>query len=149
MQMCVSLATMYICIYIATPAEVIDHYFCFLADSFNNDTFCQIPIMSSLKLLKEDNQATLTVVASEYQRNSLLLNHLLASDAASISRFCHILQDTATQADIGHMLVNGMFVYCDNSFHNTHCMPYPKSLQHYTLPKWYDDYIAILKMYCS
>ena len=79
--------------------------------------------MSSLKLLKEDDQVTLTVVASEYQRNSLLLNHLLVSDAASISKFCHILQDTATQTDIGHMLVDGMHVYCDNSFHNTHCMP--------------------------
>ena len=108
MYMHVLLATMYICIYIATPAEVIDHYYCFLADSLSNDIFCQI--ISSLKLLKEDDQVTLTVLASEYQRNSLLLNHLLASDATIVSRFCHILQDTATQTDIGHMLVDGMYV---------------------------------------
>ena len=67
--------------------------------------------MSSLKLLKEDDQVILTVVASEYQRNSLLLNHLLVSDTASISRFCHILQDTENHQSIGHVLVNGMYVY--------------------------------------
>ena len=69
--------------------------------------------MSSLKLLKEDDKVTASIVASEYQKNTLLLDHLLVLDVDNISRFCHILRDTATQTDIGHMLVNGMFIYCD------------------------------------
>ena len=93
--------------FLATPAEVIDHYYCFLADSLSNDTFCQI--MSSLKLLKEDDKITLSLLPSEYQRNTSLLNHLLVSDTTSICRFCHILQDTENQ-EIGYMLINGTYV---------------------------------------
>ena len=95
--------------FLATPAEVLDHYYCFLVDSLDNDTFYQI--MSSLKLLKEDDKVTASIVASEYQRNTLLLDHLLVSDTTSISKFCHILQDTENHQTIGHTLVNGMYTH--------------------------------------
>ena len=95
--------------FLATPAEVIDHYYCFLADSLSNDSFCQI--MSSLNLLREDDKTTLSLLPSEYQGNTSLLDHLLVSDATSICRFCHILRDTENQQEIGYILVNGTYVY--------------------------------------
>ena len=91
---------------LATPAKVIDHYYCFLADSLKYDVFSQI--MSSLQLLSEDDKVSLSVTASEYQKNILLLNTLLVSDSASITNLCSILEDTEGQQDIGHTLVNGM-----------------------------------------
>ena len=91
--------------FLATPAEVIGHYYCFLADNFSNDIFCQI--MSSLKLLKEDDRVALSMLPSEYYRNTSLLNHLLVSEITSICRFCHTLRDAENQK-IGYTLVNGM-----------------------------------------
>ena len=96
--------------FLATPAEVIDHYYCFLADSLSNDFFCQI--MSSLKLLREIDEVTFSTLPSEYQRNTLLLDHLLVSDTTSISSFCYTLRDAENQhvQQIGYMLVNGTYV---------------------------------------
>ena len=96
-------------VFLATPAEVLHHYYCFLADSLNNKIFYQV--MSSLKMLKEASKINLPMVASEYQRNILLLDDLLASDATNISKFCRNLQDTESQQEIGQMLVNGMCIY--------------------------------------
>ena len=93
--------------FLATPAEVIGHYYCFLADNLSNDTFCQI--ISSLQLLKEDDTVNLSMLPSEYQRNTSLLDHLLVSDTTDICRFCHTLRDAENQK-IGYMLVNGMYV---------------------------------------
>ena len=93
---------------LATPAEMLIHYYCFLADSLNNKIFCRL--MSLMKMLKEADAINFTMVPSEYQRNALLLDDLLVSDANSISRFCHSLQDTKTQQEIGQMLVNGTYV---------------------------------------
>ena len=91
---------------LATPAEVVDHYYCFLAVSLKYDVFCQI--MSSLQLMSEEDKEHLSVVASEYHKNISLLNSLVVSDSASISRLCSILEDTEGQQDIDHTLVNGM-----------------------------------------
>ena len=63
--------------------------------------------MSSLRLLKEDDRVALSMAASEYQKTTLLLDLLLVSSATSITRFCHILQDTDSHQSIGQMLVNG------------------------------------------
>ena len=59
-------------------------------------------------MLKEDDKGILTTVPTEYQKNTLLLDYLLALDTTTISRFCHILQDIESQQEIGRMLVNGM-----------------------------------------
>jgi len=98
--------------FLATPAEVIDHYYCFLADNLNNDTFSQI--MSSLKLLKEDDKVIFSMVASEYKKNTVLLDHLLVSDTTTIFEFCNFLQDMESHQDIGQMLVNGMYIHVIN-----------------------------------
>ena len=92
-------------IFLATPVEVVNHYYCFLADNLSNDVFCQI--LSSLRLLMEGDQVALSVATSEYQRNTLLLNQLLVSDTTSIIKFCHTLQDTKSHEQIGYILVNG------------------------------------------
>ena len=94
--------------FLATPAYVIDHYYCFLADNLSNDVFCQI--MLSLKLVNEEDHMIHSMAPSEYQRNTLLLDHLLVSGAADIERFCSILQDSKGQQQIGYMLMNGMNV---------------------------------------
>ena len=94
---------------LATPAEVLIHYYCFLADSLNNEMFYQL--MFSMNILKEADKTNFTMVVSEYQNNSYLLDDLIVSDANSISKFCHSLQDTETQQEIGQMLVNGMYMY--------------------------------------
>ena len=68
--------------------------------------------MSSLKVLKDDNdQVTLTMEASDYQKNTLLLDQLLVSDMTTISTFCHRLQDTEDHQELGDILVNGTFVH--------------------------------------
>ena len=92
--------------FLATHAEIIDYYYCFLAINLSNGILCQV--MFSLKLVKEEDDVTLSMAPSEYQRNTLLLDHLLVSDATSIQGLCYALQDTKHYQDIGIMLVNGM-----------------------------------------
>ena len=90
---------------LATPVDVIDHYYCFLADNLDGSNICQT--MLELKLITEEHLEDSAKMCSDYQNNSLLLDQLLISDTSSIVKFCHMLQNTETEQEIGKMLVNG------------------------------------------
>ena len=93
----------YINFVLATPAEVIDHYYCFLADNLDSSIIRQT--MHKVKVISEKDIVISTTMCSEYQKNAFLLNHLLIADTASIIAFCHSLEEKDKQ--LGHMLVTG------------------------------------------
>ena len=90
---------------LATPAEVIDHYYCFLLENLNGSVICQL--MLEMKLLNKGDLIHYTKMYSEYQKNAFLMDHLLTVGTASIFEFCHLLQNIENQEEIGTMLVNG------------------------------------------
>ena len=89
--------------FLARPAEVIDHYYCFLSNNLDNSVMCQI--MLELKLLNEKDLVQCAKMYSDYQKNAFLLDQLLVTDTASIVGFCHMLQNGKNQ-ELGHMLMN-------------------------------------------
>ena len=90
---------------LATPAEVIDHYYCFLADNLDNNVICQT--LLKLKVISEKDVMDSTKMCSEYQQNAFLLDHLLVTSSTIIVEFCHMLQNTTNQQQFGDMLLNG------------------------------------------
>ena len=87
---------------LATPAEVISHYYCFLSDQLDSNVLCQI--MHTLKLLNEED---LTKLNSEYQKNTFLLDCLLGANSTTIREFCQALCETENCREIGTMLLSG------------------------------------------
>ena len=90
---------------LATPAEVIDHYYYFLMDNLDNNTICQL--LLKLELIAEEDVINSARMYSEYQQNSFLLDRLLTSYTSSIVKFCHMLQHMENNQEIGKMLVYG------------------------------------------
>ena len=91
---------------LATPAEVIGYYYCFLSDNLDNGVVCKI--MLELKVVNEENLIHCAKLHSEYQKNAFLLDQLLVTNKFSdIFEFCHLLHNTDNQQELGHMLVNG------------------------------------------
>jgi len=73
--------------------------------------------MLELKLITEEDLKHSARMYSSYQKNAFLLDHLLATDKAGIVEFCRLLQNTANQQEVGHMLVDGtnktiLIVFC-------------------------------------
>ena len=95
--------------FLATPAEVIDHYYCFLSDNLDNNAVCKIMLES--KLLT-DRDLVLAKMHSDYQQNKFLLDQLLIAGTANIIGFCHMLQDVKNQQELGHMLLSGKNYVC-------------------------------------
>ena len=95
------------CLYsaLATPAEVINHYYCFLSDNLDNNVVCQM--MHTLKLLNEEDTKILATLNSEYQKNTFLLNRLIVTDSNIIKEFCQALCDTENYQKLGAMLISG------------------------------------------
>ena len=92
-------------LFLATPAEVINHYYYFLTESLDYDTICQV--MLKLELITERDVIDSAKMYSEYRKKSFLLDRLLISDTTSIVEFCHMLQSTKSKQEIGKMLVYG------------------------------------------
>ena len=88
---------------LATPAEVIDHYYYFLTDNLDNNTICQA--MLKLELITERDLVDSATMYSEYQKSSFLLDRLLLS--SNIIEFCRVLQNIENKQEIGKILVNG------------------------------------------
>ena len=95
--------------FLATPAEVIDHYYCFLADNLDNSVISQT--MLKLKVITEEDLIDSAKMCSDYQQNAFLLDQLLITDTSKVNEFCHMLQSTENEREIGKMLVNGEGVY--------------------------------------
>ena len=93
----------------ATPAEVIGHYYCFLADNLDNNVICQA--MLKLEAITEGDLADSSQMHSEYQRNTFLLDKLLFTDKSTIVEFCRMLQSIKNEQEIGKMLMNGTYAY--------------------------------------
>ena len=89
----------------ATPAEVIDHYYCFLADNLDSSTVCQT--MLKLEVITEGDVVDSAKMCSDYQHNAFLLDKLLMTDKSNIIRYCRMLQSTENEKEIGKMLMNG------------------------------------------
>ena len=89
----------------ATPAEVISHYYCFLADNLDNNVICQA--MLKLEAITEGDLADSGQMHSEYQQNTFLLDKLLFTDKSTIVEFCCMLQSIKNEQEIGKMLMNG------------------------------------------
>ena len=68
--------------------------------------------MLDMKLLTEKDLVHSAKMGSDYQRNALLLDHLLITSTASIIEFCHLLQNAENQQGIGDMLINGRKQQC-------------------------------------
>ena len=94
--------------FLATSAEVIDHYYYFLADNVDNNLMQQT--MHELKVVSEKDITDSTTMCNEYQKNAFLLDHLLVASTDSILAFCHSLQ--AKNEQLGHMLMNGKRASC-------------------------------------
>ena len=91
---------------LATPAEVIDHYYCFLSSNLDNSIICQN--MLKLELISEEDLMISAKLCSDYKRNAFLLDQLLVADSPSIIKFCYSLKNGVTNdTDVGYMLVNG------------------------------------------
>ena len=90
---------------LATPAEVISHYYCFLADNLNNSVVCQV--MLELKLLTERDLMHCAKMYSDHQQNAYLLDRLLVTGTASIDDFCRKLRSTKSEQEVGSILVAG------------------------------------------
>ena len=90
---------------LATPAEVVDHYYHFLTDNLDNNIICQT--MLKLELITERDVIDAAKMYSEYQKNSFLLDQLLISDTSNIVEFFRILQSIENKQEIGKMLMNG------------------------------------------
>ena len=96
----------YLCMYIATPAEVIGHYYCFLLDNLDNNVAHQI--MLELKLLNKEDMVHYNKLYSDYQKTAFLLNQLVSVETSrGIVEFCHLLQNVKSQQEVGCKLVNG------------------------------------------
>ena len=89
----------------ATPAEVINHYYCFLLENLDSSTICQI--MLKMKLLTEKDLLHAAKMYSDYQKNAFLVDRLLVTSTSGIVEFCHLLQTTQSQQEIGFKLVHG------------------------------------------
>ena len=96
----------------ATPAEAINHYYCFLADNLDNNAICQT--MLKLEIITEECLVNSAKMCSDYQRNVFLLDQLLITDTFKIVEFCYALQSTDSEQEIGVMLVNSKItrLYC-------------------------------------
>ena len=89
---------------LATPAEVIVHYYSFLSDNLDGNAVCKI--MGDSNLLT-DRDLVHANMHSDYKQNKFLLDQLLIAGKANIVGFCHMLKDVKSQQELGHMLVNG------------------------------------------
>jgi len=97
--------------YLATPAEVIGHYYCFLSNNLDNSVVCQI--MLSLELLTEEDLVHSAIMYSDCQKNAFLLDKLLVTGTTRIVEFCNLLQSKENQQELEHMLVKGKSnIYC-------------------------------------
>ena len=85
--------------------EVIGHYYCFLLENLDSSVICQL--MLEMKLLTEDDLVHCAKMFSDHQKNVFLMDHLLTAGTISIVGFCHLLQNTESQQEIGTMLANG------------------------------------------
>ncbi len=101
----VQLNTINILYTLANPAEVIGHYYCFLLENLDSSVICQL--MLEMKLLTEDDLVHCAKMCSEHQKNTFLMDHLLAAGTTRIVGFCHLLQDTENHQEIGTILTNG------------------------------------------
>ena len=63
--------------------------------------------MLEMELLTEKDLVYSAKMYSDYQKNAFLLDRLLVTNTANIAEFCHLLQNTESQQDIGDMLING------------------------------------------
>lgn len=91
---------------LATPAEVIGHYYCFLSNNLDNSVVCKI--MLELKVVNEEYLIHCAKLHSDYQKNAFLLDQLLVTNKFSnIFEFCRLLHNTDNQQELGYMLVNG------------------------------------------
>ena len=91
---------------LATPAEVIDHYYCFLSNNLDNSIISQN--MLKLELISEEDVMISAKMYCDYKKNAFLLDQLLVADSASIIKFCYLLKNGApNNQNIGHVLVNG------------------------------------------
>ena len=90
---------------LATPTEVISHYYCLLLETLDGSVISRL--MLEIKLLTEDDLVHCAKLCSDHQKNAFLMDHLLAMGTASIVEFCHLLQNTENVREIGIMLVNG------------------------------------------
>ena len=95
----------FLCELIATPEEVIGHYYCFLLERLDSSTICQM--MLEMKLLSEKDLIHSAKMYSDYQKNAFLVDRLLITDTASIVEFCRVLKSKENQSEIGDMLING------------------------------------------
>ena len=93
--------------FLATPAEVIGHYYCLLLDNLDNSVVSKI--MLKLKLVNEEDLINCAKLHSEYQKNAFLLDQLLVTNnnSSNIFEFCRLLYNESDQQEIGYMLVNG------------------------------------------
>ena len=90
---------------LATAAEVISHYYCFLSNNLDNNEVCNI--MLNLKLVTEGDLVRCGKMHSVYQQNRFLLDQLLVTDTADIVGFSRMLQNVKNQQELGHMLLSG------------------------------------------
>ena len=87
---------------------MINHYYCFLADNLDNSVICQT--MLKLEVISEKDVINSTKMWSEYRQNAFLLDLLLVTGSTNIPQFCHLLQNTKNQQQLGDMLVNGKII---------------------------------------
>ena len=100
-----------ICIFLATPAEVIDHYYCFMLDNLDNSVLWQI--MIDLELLTKEDLVHFATMYSDYQKTAFLLDKLMLTGTVRIVEFCSSLQNKDNQQELGRMLMNGESkIYC-------------------------------------
>ena len=101
----------YTYMFLATPAEVIGHYYCYLLNGLDNSVVCQIIL--ELRILDE-NLIHCAKLYSDYQKNAFLLDQLLVTNKSSkIFEFSRLLHNTENQQELGYMLVNGK-IYINN-----------------------------------
>ena len=90
---------------LATAAEVISHFYCFLSNNLDNSEVCNI--MLKLKLVTEGDLVHCGKMHSVYQQNRFLLDQLLVTDTTDIVGFSRMLQNVKNQQEFGHMLLSG------------------------------------------
>ena len=84
---------------------MIGHYYCFLLENVDSSVICQL--MLEMKLLTKDDLVHCAKMCSDHKKNAFLMDCLLAARTISIVGFCHLLQNTESQQEIGTMLANG------------------------------------------
>ena len=93
---------MYVCMYIASVKDFINHYYDHLSVNMNAEVVTKI--MVSHQLLGEES---VSYTSNRYQKNCLILQKMRLMSMQTLTSFSKLLLSNDSEGHVGKMLIDG------------------------------------------